>query len=98
MSKKTNTLLFILGATVCNILITIIIFMVLLLVYGRALVPLLSEQAIAWGLPVLFIGSIALSFVIYRLILKQLVKRIDMEKYFDPLFAPRRASAKKPRD
>ncbi|MDR3335021.1 MAG: leader peptide processing enzyme [Treponema sp.] len=88
MSKKSNTLWFILGATAFNILITIISFFVLLLLYGKVLAPLIPETGVAWGLPVIFIGALALSFVIYRMILKQLLKRIDMEKYFDPIFGP----------
>lgn len=86
-----------LGATVFNVLITIITFVVLLVVYGRIVVPLIPSPdpenpnpVIGWGLPVIFIGAIALSFVLYRVILKKIIKRIDMDKYFDPLFTRRR--------
>ncbi|MDR0721600.1 MAG: leader peptide processing enzyme [Treponema sp.] len=87
MSKKMNTLLFILGATVLNVLVMVLCFIVLLFIYARLLVPLLPEPVQAWGLPLIFIGSIALSFVLYRIILKQLIKRVTMEKYFAPLFS-----------
>ena len=90
MSKKTNTLWFILGATVFNILVTIICFIFLLAVYARLLLPILSESAAAWGFPVIFIAAIVLAFVIYRFILKQIMKKIDMEKHFDPIFGRRR--------
>jgi hypothetical protein len=90
MSKKTNTLLFLLGATVFNIVITIACFIVLLVLYGRILAPMLPQEAAAWGLPVIFVGAIALAFVIYRVIIKKLMARIDVEKNFDPLFKPRR--------
>ncbi len=90
MSKKTNTLLFLLGATVFNIVITIACFIVLLVLYGRILAPMLPQEAAAWGLPVIFVGAIALAFVIYRFIIKKLMARIDVEKNFDPLFKPRR--------
>jgi Zn-dependent protease with chaperone function len=86
MSKKTNTLLFILGATAFNILTTIICFLLLLLVYARFILPYLSEEVGAWGFPVVFVGAIALSFVLYRIILKQIMKKYDLEKYFDPIF------------
>jgi hypothetical protein len=101
MSKKTNTLLFMLGATVFNVLITIITFVVLLVVYGRFVVPLIPSPdpenpnpIIGWGLPVIFVGAIALSFVLYRFILKKVIKRIDMDKYFDPLVNRRRPQRK----
>ena len=90
MSKKTNTLWFILGATAFNILTTIICFVLLLVVYARLLMPSLPETAAAWGFPIIFIGAIALSFVLYRFILKQVMKKVDMEKYFDPIFGRRR--------
>ena len=90
MSKKTNTVLFILIATVFNVVVTIVSFVLLLLLYGRLLAPRLPQQVAAWGLPVIFVGSIVIGFVVYRAVLKTLMKRIDMEKNFDPLFKPRR--------
>ena len=95
MNKKTNTWLFILGGTVFNILVTIIAFIVLLVVFLRFLAPALPEAAASWGLLVIFIGAIALSFVVYRVVLKQLMKRIDMDKYFDPIFGPRKRPVRK---
>ncbi|GHU70005.1 hypothetical protein FACS189450_03780 [Spirochaetia bacterium] len=89
MNKKTNTWLFILGATVFNILITIISFVVLLIIYARFIVNYIPEAGQPWGFVVIFIGSIALSFVLYRVIIKYLLKRFDVEKYFDPIFGRR---------
>jgi hypothetical protein len=68
----------------------VLCFIVLLFLYARFLVPLLPETVQAWGLPLIFIGSIALSFMLYRIILKQLVKRVTMEKYFAPLFSQKK--------
>jgi hypothetical protein len=89
MSKKTNTLLFMLGATVFNIITTIASFILLLLVYVKFIMPKLPnhEASASWGLPVVFILAIAASFVLYRFILNRVIKRIDMDKYFDPLFS-----------
>ena len=94
MSKKTNTLLFILGGTVFNILITILSFVILLAIYGRFLYPSLPEDAASWVIPVIFILAIAISFVVYRLAIKMIMKKIDMEKSFDPIFGPRRPQRK----
>jgi membrane protein implicated in regulation of membrane protease activity len=90
MSKKSNTLLFIIGATVFNILITVACFMALFVAFAWLIAPRLPQDVVAWSFPVLFIGAIALSFVIYRLILKRLFKRIDPDKYFDPIFGKRK--------
>ena len=89
MSKKTNTLLFILGGTVFNVLVTLISFFVLLVIYGRFLVPYLPEDAGGWVLIVIFVLSIAISFVVYRQVIKVITKKIDMDKYFDPIFGRR---------
>jgi len=90
MSKKTNTLWFILGATVFNVLLTIICFVLLLFIYARLILPHLSEEAAGWGLTILLVVAIVASFFAYRVIIKQLTKRVDMEKYFDPIFGGRR--------
>lgn len=90
MNKKTNTLLFVLGGTVFNILTTILCFILIFVIYSFALAPLLPENSGAWMLPIAFIASIVASFLIYRLAIKLLMKKIDIEKYFDPIFGPRR--------
>ena len=94
MSKKTNTLLFILGGTVFNILVTIVCFIVLMLVYFKLLQPLFSGNATSVALPVIFVLSIVVSFFVYRLVIKIVMKKVDMEKYFDPIFGPRRPPRK----
>lgn len=95
MSKKTNTYLFLFGATIFNIVVTVLIFVLLLVAYGRLIAPLLPEQVAAYGLPVIFIGAIALAFVVYRYAMKLFLKRVDADKTFDPIFKPRRP---RPRD
>jgi hypothetical protein len=90
MSKKTNTLLFILGATVFNILVTIISFFLLFLLYSRVLASRLPDEAFIWGSIFVFIGAIVLSFVVYQGLLKLLIKKINVEKYFDPIFKGRK--------
>ena len=90
MSKKTNTLLFILGGTIFNVLITVITFLVFLLIYSKFLYGHLNESILAWVLPVLFIAAIVVSFLVYRLAIKIIMKKVNMEKHFDPIFKPRR--------
>jgi hypothetical protein len=92
MSKKSNTLLFILGATVFNIVTTILCVVLLGAVYFTLIAPRLSnpETSAALALPVIFIGAIVLSFLIYRFILKLIMKKVDVEKHFDPIFGGRK--------
>ena len=90
MNKKTNTLIFILLGTVFNIFITIACFLIFVLIYSKFFYGRVSEGSGAWVLPVFFIAAIVGSFFIYRFALKILMKKIDMEKYFDPIFGKRR--------
>lgn len=85
MNKKTNTLLFVLAGTVFNIIVTILTFIVLLVFFSKVLAPSFPD-AIAWAIPVIFVLSIIVSFFVYRQAVKLLMSKIDMEKYFDPIF------------
>ena len=95
MSKKTNTIFFLLGATVFNIIVTIICFIIFLSIFAR-FQNHIQEETFAWLFPVIFIASIVASFFIYRGVMKIFEKKIDMEKYFDPLFGRRRPPHRKP--
>jgi len=87
MNKKSNTLFFILGATIFNIIITVLLFIILILLFTRFIIPVLPEQYHVWGFPVIFIAAIIVSFFAYRFVLNQLMKRFPLEKYFSPLFS-----------
>jgi peptidoglycan/LPS O-acetylase OafA/YrhL len=88
MNKKVNTLLFVLAATVFNILTTVISFFILYIPFVRFLVPHIPNQEIvgSWGLIAIMIASFVISFLLYRFVLKILLKKIDADKYFDPIF------------
>ena len=90
MNKKVNTALFILVATLFNIIITVGFFLLLLTVYAKFIMRFLSEGAQAWSFPVIFIAAIAFSFVVYRFVLKLMLKKVEMEKYFHPIFGGKR--------
>ena len=90
MSKKTNTLLFILGGTIFNILITVLSFLLLLIIYGKFLYQYLPGSSNAWVLPVIFVASIVIYFLVYRFTIKMIMRKVDMEKYFDPIFKSHR--------
>ncbi|MDR0399629.1 MAG: leader peptide processing enzyme [Treponema sp.] len=93
MNKRVNTLLFVLGATVFNVLLYIVSLLLLMLLYSQ-IVGSLPESVQQWGIIVILILPLAVSFVVYRLILKVLLKKFDAEKYFAPLFSGRRPPRK----
>ena len=86
MNKKINTVLFVLGATVVNI-----ILMICLALLGLYILSLLPLQQMGGGVRsilmiVVFIGSVVGTFFLYHALVKIVSKRIDMEKYFHPIF------------
>ena len=98
MNKKANTLLFILGATIFNIIVTLLCFAVLMVLYAKFFMSLLPEDGHAWVFPIMFIAAIVLTFFLYRCALKLLLKKIQMEKYFDPVFGNSKRTPSKSAD
>jgi len=90
MNKKANTLLFILGATLFNIIVTVLCFGILMVLYVKFLMPLLPVEGHAWAFPIMFIAAIVGTFFLYRFVLKLLLKKIQADKYFDPIFGNKR--------
>ncbi|MCL2211299.1 MAG: leader peptide processing enzyme [Treponema sp.] len=86
MNKKVNTLLFILAATLFNIIIAVASFILLLLFYAKFINPIVPDGGLSWAFPLIFIASIAISIFVYRAVLKYFLTKVDMEKLFDPIF------------
>lgn len=89
-------MLFVLGATVVNILVMLIVLVGGLMFIGNVLSEDAQESAGPVLLIVLFFVAIAASFFAYNRFIKYLSKKIDMDKYFHPIFRAR--GQKKPPD
>ena len=50
MNKKTNTILFMLGATIVNVLMMVIIFVLLFWLYGRFIATHVSPQVTSYAM------------------------------------------------
>jgi hypothetical protein len=94
MNKKVNTLLFVLGATLFNVIVAVISFFVLLILYGKFLIPIIPESGYSWAFSLIFLAAIAISIFVYRVVLKYFLNKIDVEQYFDPLFVKRNIKKK----
>lgn len=90
MNKKVNTVLFLLGATVFNLLIMFILIVIFLVLISAIFRDSLNPNVLSILMIVVFIGSIAASFFIYGRVVKWLSRKIEMEKYFLPLFRRRK--------
>lgn len=85
MNKKLNTALFFLVATAINILLVLVLAFVLFIPYALWVARIVPPAANLVGLVVIVIGSMAGSFPIYRALVTWFQKKVDMEKYFDPI-------------
>jgi hypothetical protein len=95
MTKKRNTILFIIAAAGFNIILTTLIFIAMFLLFFVFIKPFISDNFIVFVLPLIFIVSIFLSFVIYRALLRRFLKNVDMDKYFNTNFSFKPAKRKK---
>jgi len=90
MSKRTNTVLFVIIATVFNIFVTVACFVIFLVIFSKFLFPRMPESILPWMMPLLFVVSITASFLVYRLALKIFMKKVNLEEHFDPVFGKSR--------
>ncbi len=88
MSKRTNTILFMLAATVVNILLMMIIFIICFILLTRFVDPESSLVPLYLGLT--FLVSIGGSFFLYSRIIKALNAKFDLEGKLGPLFSTKR--------
>ncbi len=96
MNKKVNTVLFVLGATIANILVMLIVLVGGLMLVSRFVSESAQESAGPVLMIVLFFVAIGASFFLYNRFIKFLSAKIDMDKYFHPIFRPRRNPPRKP--
>ena len=80
MKKKARIALFMLAATVFNILLTVLFLAILMLLFTVLLVPHIPEEAGFIGIPLLFLASFILSFVIYQKVLKFFLKKYPLKE------------------
>ena len=86
MNKKMNTVLFILGASILNV-----ILMIIIMTLGLALISLIIPDNISPTLAsalfiMVFLLSVGGSFFAYHKGIKLLSTKMDMDKYFHPIF------------
>lgn len=88
MNKKVNTALFMLGATLVNIILMLVLLVFLIFLIGR-LFPDPSSTLAQVLLIAAFLLALGGSFGIYTLIIKLISKKYDLDKYLHPIFKPR---------
>ncbi len=87
MSKKTNTVWFMLGATILNIVLMMILFIICFILITRFVDP--NSSLIPLWLGLTFLVSIGGSFWVYSRIIKWMNKKFNLEDNLSPLFSRR---------
>lgn len=90
MNKKLNTTLFVIGATVVNIAIMGVLFLAGFYIASRLLPEDVAPNTVLIIFMLIFIGSILGSFFIYHRLVRLISSKVDMEKYFHPIFKPKK--------
>jgi len=88
MNKKLNTVLFLIGATVLNLLILASLAVLLGLLFGFLYRDLEDVSvALSWlAVLVILFGSIGGTFVLYSRIIKWIVRRWSLDDHIEPIF------------
>ena len=86
MDKRFNTTLFIIAATVVNIVLMMLLFLVSFVIFARFLAPILPPGVNRALLLVLLIGSVVGTYVIYHRVMRWVSKRYNLDAHFSPLF------------
>jgi len=85
MNKKLNTVAFFLVATAVNILLVLAIALALFIPYALWVARAVPAPVNLIALIVIVVGAMAGSFPLYRGLVSWFQKKVDMEKYFDPI-------------
>ena len=86
--KKRNTAIFMVIATVINIVLMTVFMLIGYILLVRFADPDKPEAGQIW-LIVIFIGSIILAWFVYSRIIKWYTKRVDVNEKFAPLITPK---------
>jgi hypothetical protein len=89
MNKKANTVLFMLGATIVNVIMMILIFLALMLLYAWLVPGGFSTQAGQIVGILIFLASIGLTYFLYHRMIKWISNKWNLDEYFDPIFGKR---------
>ncbi len=94
MNKKANTILFMVIATLINLLLLAVFFIIGFLIINLVISNNPETTAAPLLIGVVFLGSIALSFFLYSKIVSFVVNKFDLEDKMDPLFGKNRKPKK----
>ncbi len=92
MNKKLNTVYFLIGATILNLFILILLALILGVSVGFIYQKLnVDSQGLSlMAVIIILFGSIAGTFFLYSRIIKWVVKKWNLDNYIEPIFRSKR--------
>lgn len=87
MTKRERTVLFVIGATIFNLALTVLITIAVFLAYVFTLARISPPQGVALPLGISFILGILLANLVYKKALAILGRRINLEEKFGLLIS-----------
>ena len=94
LNKKANSVIFMIVATVVNIILMGVLFIVGLVILNLIASAFPDTALIPALILIVFIGAIALSFMLYSRLVKWAMKKFDLEDRMDPIFSSKRNSSR----
>ncbi|HPO03332.1 leader peptide processing enzyme [Treponema zuelzerae] len=85
MNKKANTLLFILGGTVVNVILAILF--IGLALYGVSLLVPYFGNSVGTIVPFAFVAGIVLAMFAYQRLTRWVIERFHLSDKMEPLFS-----------
>jgi hypothetical protein len=85
MNKKLNTALFFVVASAVNLVIVGVISAALFLLWVLLVARWVPGPTTLLALVIIVMAALAISFPIYRRLVTWYQKKVDMDKYFDPI-------------
>ena len=85
MNKKLNTLLFFIVASVAHLIIVTTIAATLILIWVLFVARWVPGPTTLLALLIFIVAALVASFPIYSKLMERFQKKVDMEKYFDPI-------------
>jgi len=86
MNKKLNTVIFMLVATIISLVIMLAFLLIPLIPYFIFIAPYVDSLLTQIVLLVIALGSMVGTYAVYNAILKKFMQKVDMDKYFHPIF------------
>jgi len=92
LNKKLNTIFFLIGATVLNLLILVVLALAIGAVLGSIYQKLgISSQAMSLLAVILILsGAVFGTFFLYSRLIKWTIRRLNLDSYIEPIFQKRR--------